>query len=149
MYCFFGCMWIRLGTLRRKEGRKKKQVEGRVRGWHLPEKKISLLDGCVFLLFLFPCFVVPSSFYVNTHSILPPSTVVHSPFLYLLTSFIINWLSSSFICTSIHPSAGELYTYLRTVCASKGNGLHLPPHSASAILLLPRNSVSHCNGWAI
>ena len=112
--------WTRL------EGRKE-QVEGRVRGWHLPEKKISLLDGCVFLLFLFPCFVVPSSFYVNTHSTLSPSTSLHSPFFHILTSFIYK-LTVVFVHLYVHPSAGELYTFLRTVCASKGNGHHLPPH---------------------
>jgi hypothetical protein len=61
MDSFVACEFPRecISTESREEGRKKKLGRRESEGLTPPEKKISLLDGFVFLLFLFPCFVMP------------------------------------------------------------------------------------------
>ena len=127
-------MWIGLGTYKQGKGKAGRKEEEKVRRESerlTPPGKEDLFVRRLHLSFvLFPCYVVPLSFFLCERSLLPPSHHLTAlPSLNLLSTFIINWLSSSFILTSIHPTAGDLHTFCGMFCAMKGNSaIRLPPH---------------------
>lgn len=81
---------------------KHRKEEDRVRGWHLPEKKISLLYAFVILLFYFRAS--------SCRQVLSFCEYPLSLFLSSLFALIINWLSSSFRRTARPWSVGIPHT---------------------------------------